>query len=202
MRNLAEAGTLVGVPGTAETMATPSATLVPFPKPAEAIGRDRLAATWLPVVLEWCRRLGGPRVDAEDAAHDVMLTLLARHDQLRDPAALRAFVFGITRRTLAAHGRRAWVRRWVGALSFEPVSERADAFDHVHDRELAGRVAEALEALSVDHRELIVLVEVEGRSLQEAAELLDVPLGTVKSRLSRARVAFAAAALAAGLEGS
>lgn len=174
----------------------PPANVIPLRQPS---ARDVLAVTWLPVVMRWCRALGGPRVDPDDAAHDVMLVVLARHGDLRDPSAIRSFVFGVTRRTLAAHRRRAWVRRWVGSPVPDVRSNARDPEEDVEERWLAARVAAVLERLTVDHREVIVLVEVEGWSLEEASDLLTVPLGTVKSRLTRARANFAEAARAAGL---
>lgn len=171
--------------------------VLPLPIPRSA--SDQLVATWLPVVLGWCTRLGGPRVDPEDAAHDVLLTLLDRIGELRDPTAVRAFVFGITRRTLAAHRRRAWLRRWAGPWVREPAATLPGPEASLAARERAEAVAAALETISVDHRELIVLVEIEGRAIGEVAELLDLPVGTVKSRLFRARTAFRTAAQANGL---
>lgn len=179
---------------------------MPSPLPtvvAVAPGQSRedvLVATWLPVVLGWCRRLGGPRIDVEDAAHDVLITLLARVDDLRDPSALRAFVFGITRRTLAARRRQAWFARWVGSPDIDPRSDRLGPDGELEAQQLAAAVSAALERISADHRELIVLIDLEERSLAEAVELTGLPLGTVKSRLSRARVAFAAAAHREGLQ--
>ena len=44
--------------------------------------RDLLLKEWLPVVLRWCSALGGPRVDAEEAAHDVIMTVLRRKNPI------------------------------------------------------------------------------------------------------------------------
>ncbi len=161
---------------------------------------DVLVAAWLPVVLTWCHRLGGPRIDAEDAAQDILVTLLARIEDLRDPAALRSFVFGITRRTLGARRRQAWLKRWVGALDFEPPSDRVGPHQDLEQRRLADTVTATLERLSAEHRELIVLVDLEERALTEVVELTGLPIGTVKSRLFRARASFRTAALREGLD--
>ena len=195
-------GTAAGGTSTAPGVAHSAAVIVPFPAPPAATVRDRLVATWLPTVCAWCRRLGGPRVDPDDAAHDVMLVLLSRHDQIKDVAATRAFIFGVTRRTLAAHRRRAWVRRWAGALGFDPPDESSGAHAAVEQNDRARRLAGALDGLGEVHREVIVLVDIEERNLQDAAELLGVPVGTVKSRLNRARAALEPLARAAGLEGT
>src|SRR5262245_16580346 len=75
--------------------------------------REALFSACAPIVRRWCARLGGPTVDAEDAAHDVLLIVLLRIDSLERPACFERWLFGITRRVLARHRRRAWVRRWV-----------------------------------------------------------------------------------------
>src|SRR5690349_13526144 len=74
---------------------------------------DRLCTWWLPVVLGWTTRLGGPRVDPEDAAHDVFLVVFRRIGELERPEAFQSWLFGIARRVIAGHRRRAWLRRWL-----------------------------------------------------------------------------------------
>src|SRR5687767_3360448 len=87
--------------------------------------RDALLQDWLPVVLRWCTTLGGPRVDAEEAAHDVLLVMLRRIDRVYDADRLPSWLFGITRRTVARHRRKAWFRYWVPGV----VPDRADRAD-------------------------------------------------------------------------
>ena len=83
---------------------------------------DDLARAWLPHVYAWCHRLGGPTVDAEDAAHEVLIIMCRRIAKVRTPEQFPSWLFGITRRIIANHRRRAWVRRWVPG----PPRERAD----------------------------------------------------------------------------
>jgi RNA polymerase sigma factor (sigma-70 family) len=169
------------------------------PRPRHApTARDQLDA-WLPTVLRWCVRLGGPRVDAEDAAHDVLVTAMLRIDDLRDPAAIGAWLFGITRRTLAAHRRRAWARHWLPGWFADPVDPARGPLGEAEHGEVARRVAAVLAELPAELREVLVLCEVEERSDDEAAALIGIPTGTAKSRLRRARHAFAAKARHHGL---
>ena len=65
-----------------------------------------------------------------------------------------------------------------------------DPADHAADRERGRHVGEALEKLSEEHRTVLVLRAVEGMTYEEIAQTLNVPPGTVMSRLSRARVAL------------
>lgn len=154
---------------------------------------EERVAQWLPTVYGWCARLGTGRIDAEDAAHDVMMILVRRHDRLAARDDLGAWLFGVCRRVVANHRRRAWFRRWLpGAIVDEPVApDRTDAASEAS--ELSARVGRALDRLSVEHREVLVLCYFEDRAVAEAAALLGVPDGTVKSRLHHARARFHAA---------
>lgn len=166
---------------------------------AEDPDREALFAEWLPVVLRWCGRLGGPRIDAEDAAHDVMVTVFTRMHTVRDPGAFPSWVFGVTRRTLAWHRRKAWVRRWVPGLEPTGVAPGEGPEGEASSRELGQRVQEGLEQLSSELREVLILCDLEDRTDDEVAVILGIPAGTVKSRLRRARRQFATIAAASGL---
>lgn len=161
--------------------------------------RDELVEQWLPVVLGWCTRLGGPRVDAEEAAHDVLMVMVRRVDQVYDASRFGPWLFGITRRTVAQHRRRAWFRRWVpGASTDRPDASFGPA--RLYDVSETGRVVhEVLEGLPDAEREVLVLCLLEERTDREVAELVGVPVGTVKSRLHRARDRFLKAARARDL---
>jgi len=157
--------------------------------------RDRLLEASLPAVLTWTTRLGGPKVDPEDAAHDALMIVWTKLDALRSPQRYSAWLYGIVRRVLAAHRRRAWVKRWVPGVDPELASERsATPAAEAESSELIRGVQEALEKLPPKQREVLVLCELEERTDVEVAEMLGVPLGTVKSRLRLARARFAQAA--------
>lgn len=154
--------------------------------------RDALVDRWLPEVLQWCARLGGPRVDPEDAAQDVVVIVITRAESLDDPTRFRAWLFGITRRVLAAHRRRAWFRRWVPGASTAHAHGADDPHADAEADQTGRRVQALLERLPAAQREVLVLCDLEERSAIEAAELLDVPVGTVKSRLRLGRERFRA----------
>ncbi len=171
-----------------------------LPRPAPEAGPDEaLFEEWLPVVLRWCARLGGPKVDPEDAAHDVMVTVFTRLHTLRNPDDFPAWVFGITRRTLAWHRRKAWVRRWVPGLQPEGTSPGLGPEADVASGELGQRVQQVMEVLPADLREVLVLCDLEERTDDAVAQMLGIPSGTVKSRLRRARQRFLVEATVMGL---
>lgn len=160
----------------------------------------QLVDTWLPIVLAWCKRLGGPGVDAQDAAQDVLMLLMDRVGQVYTPEQFRAWLFGVTRRVLARHRRSGWVKRWWGESAVEPADTESKGPERFAEMSQTSRlVQQVLGGLAIHHREVIVLCDLEHRTDEEVAELLSVPVGTVKSRLRRARIAFREAAIQTGL---
>ena len=154
---------------------------------------DAVAEEWLPQVYAWCHRLGGPRVDAEDAAHEVLIVMCRRIQRVRTEAQFPAWLFGIARRVVANHRRRAWVRRWVPGASLERVEDRRwSPLRTVDAAQTADAVWATLDALPAVQREVLILIDLEERSGPEVAELVGIPVGTVKSRLRVARRAFRA----------
>lgn len=145
---------------------------------------DALFEQCLPVVLSWCKRLGGPRVDPEDATHDVMVVVLDRIDGLERPEAFGSWLFTTTRRVLSTHRKRAWIRRW---LPGKDPDEHAARDAGLEGRDLARRLQAVLDELPLAQREVLILHDLDGHSDQAVADLLGVPKGTVKSRLRLGR---------------
>lgn len=170
---------------------TPSAVTLVREAQHEAPGAmDRLCDHWLPVVLGWTMRLGGPRVDPEDAAHDVFLVVFRRITQLEKAEAFESWLYGITRRVVSARRRTAWFRRWLPDVAPEGTDSRPDPARRAEQSDVANQVWAALDALPEAHREVLVLCDLEERADSEVAEMLGVPKGTIKSRLRRARLAL------------
>ena len=160
--------------------------------------QGELVRLWMPAVLGWCSRLGGPRVHPEDAAQDVFVKVLTRLDTIRDPERFGGWLFKVTRSVVRQHRRVAWVRGWVPGLQVELLDE-SDPLSRAEDAQTALGVRQALETLPAAQREAMVLCDLEERTTAEAAELLGVSQGTVKSRLRLGRERFRRAALRAGI---
>lgn len=161
---------------------------------------EALVTAWMPQVLRWCARLSGPGVDAPDVAHEVFLVVVKRLGTLRAPERFGSWLFGIARRVTAAHTRRAARAPLAEAVPDLP-DRRAGRWPELSAS--AELVRRALDALSAEQREIFVLIEIEGHTSVEVAALLDLPEGTVRSRLRRGRRRFreAATALMQGAEG-
>lgn len=136
-------------------------------------------------------RLTGKAADAEDLVQETCLRALQAFDQLQHPRAARAWVFAILRSVfLRQAGRRS---RQPARLSLEDLD--GAVLGHALGEEDASPVRQALLeevrratlTLPVPYREALILAHVGGFSYREMAHILEVPLGTVMSRLFRAR---------------
>lgn len=151
---------------------------------------DRLVAECLPHVVNWCARLGGGRLDAEDAAHDALVVVITRIGTLRTPETFPYWLFGVTRNVIRSHRRRGFFVRWIPG----PVPDVADpgpgAGRHAEMSEASQQVDQVLQRMPQKQREALVLCDLEERSASEVGKLLGVPTGTVKSRIRLARASF------------
>jgi len=133
-------------------------------------------------VYRFAWRMSGSAPAAEDITQDVFVGLL-RHPGRFDPArgTLRAFLLGIARNLALKH--------WRAEHRFEPLDDDSVAAEPVDlDRgDVGDMVGRAVRALKPLQREVVILVEYEGLTLAEVAGAVDADVGTVKSRLHRAR---------------
>lgn len=156
---------------------------------------DRLYGTAL--------RLARNPDDAEDVVAEAVSNAWNKLDQLDDVAHLEGWLFRILHHTFISHWRRRQCRQ-DKEVELEPESgnNRFSLFETLHqpfllwwgtpetefiNRLLQEDIHRAIDSLPDVYRVVTVLVEVEGYRYEEAARLLDLPLGTVRSRLCRAR---------------
>ncbi len=156
----------------------------------DEVAWESLVDEWLPVVHGWCTRLGGPRVDPNDATQDVFVIAWTKLDTMRNPDAFPSWLFSVTRRVMASHRRRQWLSRWVPGMDLDRVEGGASPERGAHHSEIAGHVQDILQKLPQAQREALVLCDVEGRSSFEVAQILGIPAGTVRSRLRLGRARF------------
>jgi RNA polymerase sigma-70 factor (ECF subfamily) len=116
-----------------------------------------------------------------------MEIVLKRLHSLRDPACFRSWLYGITRRVIMRQRSRVWVRRVVSLGETELEAQIMLPDRQVQCSQTGRKVQLALEKLPHAQREVLVLHELEERGVAEVAELLNIPVGTVKSRLRLAR---------------
>jgi RNA polymerase sigma-70 factor (ECF subfamily) len=133
------------------------------------------------------RRLGNPS-DALELTQDVFLHVLKRIDQLREPERFAGWLRQVAVRMAINRATRRLAPSSVETGVLEGAYQDADEpLEQLIGRERAERVWQALGRLKSLDREALDAFYIRGRSLLEIAEMLDVPLGTVKRRLHTAR---------------
>jgi RNA polymerase sigma factor (sigma-70 family) len=150
---------------------------------------EEIVLPHLDAAFNYARWLTKNDADAEDVVQDAAMRALRFYASLRGEDA-RAWLLTIVRHTW--YGR--FPRRSVAAaltFSDDGIDNRADASldpeQRLIQQQTVAQVRDALEALPDDFREVLVLRELEGLSYKEIAAVVSIPIGTVMSRLARAR---------------
>ena len=125
----------------------------------------------------------GDRQQAEDVTQDVFIRLLTTAPDLR-PGSEKAWLLKVALNRCRDIWRAAWVKRVVLG---SPALELTPAPDQMDDRLEQQELMAAIRRLPADFRDAILLHYYQGYSITEIAEMLNVPEGTISSRLSRGR---------------
>jgi RNA polymerase sigma-70 factor, ECF subfamily len=152
-----------------------------------------------PALLSYALRLvDGDRGRAEDVVQETLLRAWRHPDAMApDRGSPRPWLFAVARRIVVdAHRRRRARPQEVGDDVLALIPSQEDDVDRALD---AWLVADALDALSPAHREVLVQTYFAGRSVGEAAQVLGIPPGTVKSRTHYALQALRLALLERGV---
>lgn len=148
-----------------------------------------------PALRRLAERMSGSRADADDVLQETLVRALERRTELRDARHLRSWLFAITRSVSlnARRGLRNALEVLEGGLSPSAGETRpgGNLEAEILDRSLSDELVTALEALSHEHREALWLREVEDLTYEEIAQVVGCQVGTVRSRLARARAALA-----------
>jgi RNA polymerase sigma factor (sigma-70 family) len=137
--------------------------------------------------IPWLRRyataLLHSAADADDLVQDCIERALARQETLREPESLGRWLKVILHNLYFTTLRR----RGAPSVPIEDFAEDLALSAPPEDRDRIRDLVRAMGALSTEHRQILLLISLEGMSYREIAETLDIPIGTVMSRLARAR---------------
>ena len=164
-----------------------------------AAGGDRAAVAAFvrrtqPEVWRVCARLGD-RADADDLTQEVYVRALPALSRFRADASARTWLLQIARHVCADHVRRSTRRR---AL-VDRLVQRGETSEAAPARTGEVDLDDAVAGLDDDRRAAFVLTQVVGLSYAEAAEVCEVPVGTIRSRVARARADLLDALTADGI---
>ena len=135
------------------------------------------------LAYSWCNN---PAL-ADDLVQDAMVKALKNARQLKDTAAIKSWLSKILANCWYDHLRRY---RETVDLDNLPYDETTSTGDGNEQQDIVSRVRAMIATLPVGQRQVITLVDLAGFSYVEIADILDIPIGTVMSRISRARKAL------------
>ena len=141
-----------------------------------ADARDRLYR----VALAWC----GDEMLADDLVQETIETGIMKSRQLKDETKLYSWLYRILKNAWYASMRK---NRAHDALSDDLPCDGAGPFSNCRELEIVVQVRTAIATLPAEQRQVISLVDLDGLPYCEVAEALEIPIGTVMSRLHRAR---------------
>jgi RNA polymerase sigma-70 factor (ECF subfamily) len=170
-----------------QTAAAPSEAAVP--------SLDALYRAHARTVARWAAHLGGPRLDVDDAVHEVFLVVGKRLPQFRGDAKITTWLYRITERVVRGGRRRERLRRWLDFVRRGDVEQslappRLSPVEEIERRQSRETVYRILDRLSEKYRRVLVLFELEELSGEEIAALTGLKLATVWVHLHRARALF------------
>ncbi len=162
---------------------------------------DQIVLRYQDMVFSLSSRLLGSYDEAVDLSQEVFLQIYRKLSSFRRDASLRTWIYRIV--INRAKNRQRWWKRRINEMTALPIEEAEArtgssrgaclASDEIAPDEALARKEQgqilhrAIEKLPFDQRTILLLKEIEGLSYEEISTTLDLPLGTVKSRLARAR---------------
>jgi RNA polymerase sigma-70 factor (ECF subfamily) len=141
----------------------------------------------IPHLRAFSRSLCGNATLADDVAQDAMLKAWKSRDKFKPGSNLKAWTFTILRNQFYSIKRRSWRAT---SLDQEVAEQTIVANSDQEKSVQLNELRRGLDSLKEDQREALILVGASGLSYEEAAEICDCAVGTIKSRVSRARKAL------------
>lgn len=145
---------------------------------------QRLVEEHYEALYRYAYRLSGSAADAEDLTQDAFCTAQMKLDQLRDPGRVKPWLFSIVRNAFL---HRVRDRRCEGAVSLDGIGDVVEPPPGPLPEVEPEQLQQALNAMPETYRTPLILYFFDGFSYRDIAEQMDLPIGTVMSRLSRAK---------------
>jgi RNA polymerase sigma-70 factor (ECF subfamily) len=171
-----------------EKLAGSPVPLIPGRNPVSTRFGDQLIAV-LPRLRRFARGLTGSTVEADDLVQAACERALARQHQFQEGTRFDSWMFRIVQTIWIDQVRSRDVRKEGGEVAEERMGSD-EAVRRVEARLALDEVRRAVDRLPPDQRTALLLVTVDGLSYKETAEIVGVPVGTIMSRLARARIAL------------
>jgi RNA polymerase sigma-70 factor, ECF subfamily len=157
-------------------------------KAGDRSGFERIVLIHQDRIYNLCRYLLRNPQDAEDAAQDVFIKAFRKLKDFKPDSSLYTWLYRIGVNTCLDHKKKSRPEPFKDGSQAEALpSPEPSPEQHYQSKQTGWAIQSAFNQLSKNSRAIIVLKEIEGLSCEEIAEVMDISVGTVKSRLSRTR---------------
>jgi RNA polymerase sigma-70 factor (ECF subfamily) len=188
------------MPPTDDLVSLPDADVVRLAQEGRERAFRELVRRYERPVFSLVYRMVRDRETAEDLAQDAFIKVLNHIDRYSPEFKFSSWIFKIANNVAIDHLRRRRIdtismdgsphaasAAEIEASAFDIAADQEDALDEIAAKELGSAIEVAIGKLRPEYRSCIMLRHVEGRSYEEIASTLDLPLGTVKTYIHRAR---------------
>lgn len=151
----------------------------------DAVATRQLFESYARWVAHLLRRLLGSTDELDDLVHDVFVDALEGIDNLREPAALPAWLRGIAVITAKRHLQRRYRRRWLRLTNTGELPDVSSPPGDLDARVALGAIWRILDSLRPQDRIAVLLSRLEGMTIEAGAKAMNVSVSTFKRRLSR-----------------
>lgn len=166
--------------------------LIEQTRQGDRVAFGELIARYQMQVYHFSRRLLGSAEGAQDITQDVFIKAFLALETWQPDAAFPAWLLRIARNACldVLRAQQRYPLLSLDSQAEQLTADSANVEEHAIHAQRLETLEQALFELSVEHREILILRDIEGFSYQEIADLLDINTGTVRSRLSRGRAAL------------
>ncbi|MEE2788022.1 MAG: sigma-70 family RNA polymerase sigma factor [Myxococcota bacterium] len=152
---------------------------------------DRLIREYLPTIRRFAMAFASSQADADDLAQEAMVRAFRSIKNYRGDASFSTWLYRITRNAYVDRTRSRWFKFQKASVSMDNAREQTDVRDTPEGATLRHEQREyvwsVLRTLPNKYRNVLVLIDIEGLEYADVAKIEGVPIGTVRSRLSRGR---------------
>ncbi len=151
-----------------------------------------LVERYQPRLFNALLRLTGSAEDAADVAQEAFVQSYTKLDTFRQESRFYTWLYRIAFNMAMSHRRRrrpvTWADDDASRIAESTTDHCQSPAEQMMTRERVAQVQDAIDQLADDHRTIVVLREIEGCDYEQISAILDIPIGTVRSRLFRARM--------------
>ncbi|MFN8016481.1 MAG: RNA polymerase sigma factor [Acidimicrobiia bacterium] len=154
--------------------------------PSKSKAIENLIIKTAPFVITLCNKWCRPPIESQDVSQEALLTIAHKIKSFKGDSAYSTWIYTISYRTFLDQLKKEQRRKNI--VTIEHLDDNASDSLPLNDSDNTNFIYEAIEKLDEDQRNALLMIDLMGYDYQHAADELSIPIGTLRSRLARARI--------------